>query len=58
MSTENLTDGLRNTLNQYSIIADKLVTVENDDIEVHLSDKGILYKESYWEMDISEFAPD
>ncbi|KAI8056060.1 transferase [Syncephalis plumigaleata] len=57
MPTEKLIDGLRSTLNQYPIVAGKLVTLENDDIEIHPSDEGILFKETHCEKDISEFDP-
>ncbi|KAI8049868.1 transferase [Syncephalis plumigaleata] len=57
MPTERLVDGLRNALEQYPIVAAKLVILENGDIEVHSPDKGILYKESHSGRDISEFNP-
>ncbi|RKP26563.1 transferase [Syncephalis pseudoplumigaleata] len=57
MPTEKLLDGLRKTIDQYPILATRLVVLENGDIEMHPSAEGVRYRESQCDKDIAAFNP-
>ncbi|KAI9595824.1 hypothetical protein BDF19DRAFT_422275 [Syncephalis fuscata] len=55
MPTNKLVEALRNTIDQYLIIAGRLVAVKNEKYKAHPSDKGLRYRESQSANDISTF---
>ncbi|KAI9595822.1 transferase [Syncephalis fuscata] len=57
MTSEILITGLRQTLEQYPIVAGRLIRRNDGEYEVKASDKGVPFTETYSDSDISEFEP-
>ncbi|KAI9596330.1 transferase [Syncephalis fuscata] len=55
MPTEKLISALQKTIEQYPIVAGRLVSIGNDQYEVQSLDEGVPYRESYCENDISAY---
>ncbi|KAI9591656.1 transferase [Syncephalis fuscata] len=55
MPTERLISALQKTIEQYPIVAGRLVSIGNDQYEVQSLDEGVPYRESYCENDISAY---
>ncbi|RKP26503.1 transferase [Syncephalis pseudoplumigaleata] len=58
MPTEKLVAALRKIIDQYPIIAGRIVCTEDGALEVHPSAKGVHYRESHTADDIALFEPD